>query len=55
MTSYRFLVNRVAGSGKAPALVEHIARTMRAAGASVQVDTSLSAEHSRGAVAEAIA
>jgi diacylglycerol kinase (ATP) len=52
---YRFLVNRVAGSGKAPELVERVARTMRAAGATVQVDTSLSAEHSRGAVAEAIA
>ena len=55
MTAYRFLVNPLAGSGSSPALVERIGATLRAAGATVAVETSVSPEHSRAAVADAVA
>ncbi|WP_148573195.1 diacylglycerol/lipid kinase family protein [Nocardioides caldifontis] len=55
MTSYRFLVNPTAGSGSAAGLVDQVAARLRAAGATVAVETSLSPEHSKASVAEAVA
>ena len=53
--SFRVLVNPTSGGGSAPARVAAIERVLVGAGASVRVETSLSAEHSVRVVADAVA
>jgi YegS/Rv2252/BmrU family lipid kinase len=51
---FRVLVNPTSGGGAAPAAVETIERLLTREGATVTVETSRSAAHSRAAVAEAV-
>jgi diacylglycerol kinase (ATP) len=55
MRRFRILVNPLSGGGSAPAAVARVETLLRDAGAGVTVETSRSAEQSRGAVADAVA
>lgn len=54
MKRFRILVNPLSGDGTAHTRVERIRRLLEQRGAQVQVETSLSAGHSRGVVEEAV-